>query len=145
MIRDVGREDLETMRQTRNLYYKLGIFHQHQTILREEQDQWYENEKNPGVIITDVNGNWSYGKIYESGEVSFYGGKPKEWNHMHLMELLKHFPKDRYWGEAFAYNPYIDFWLEAGFKIVNVIRKRKFWEGRDWDSYMLEYQNEDLP
>ena len=83
MIREVNEGDLEDMRQARNKWYQLGIFRQSKEITKDEQQFWYKTTDNPGWIINDR----AYGKIYDNGEIAFYGYDV--WEVEDLIELIE--------------------------------------------------------
>jgi len=132
MIRPVVLEDMGNLRRYRNKWYRLGIFRQDRDITIDEQFKWFKNEPNLGVIINES----AYGKLYESGEISFYGFD--EWKIEDLKELMGE--SCYLHGECYLNNPYLTLWLDVGFKVIGHKKNRKYWFPRMWDSLILEYK-----
>ena len=134
MLREVEYSDLDQLRKIRNKWRQLDIFRQNHDILEDEQARWFENTDNAGFII---NGR-AYGKIYNDGEVSFYGFD--EWLLEDLEELIDygHSKSPVLYGECYQFNQFLHLWVEAGFMMRKVIRNRRYYNGRIWDSILLE-------
>lgn len=137
-IRKVNKDDLNQLRLIRNKWQGIGIFRQAHLITPDEQLDWYKkNKDNVGYII---NGR-AYGKIYDDGEVAFYGFD--EWIIEDLYEMLKISKSPIFYGECYLLNPFlVPFWLRAGFKVKEGLVNRKCWQGKMWDSLLLEMDND---
>jgi hypothetical protein len=133
MLRPVVFDDLENLRQVRNKWYKLDIFRQSKEITKQEQLDWYKNNQNAGHIINER----AYGKIYSTGEVSFYGFG--DWLPQDLQLLLESTTHNSLHGECYQFNPFLTFWLEAQFKVVGYKKKARYHNGRVWDSLLLRW------
>jgi len=134
MIKDVTHNDIENMRVCRNKWQRLGIFRQAVDITADQQQEWFDTTLNKGFII---NGR-AWGKVYSSGEVSFYGFDT--WLVNDIKEIIKNSKQSVLHGECYLNNPFLGLWLDAGFKVVNYKSNRKCYQGRMWDGLELEYQ-----
>lgn len=133
MIRPVEHEDMHMLRQIRNKWQPLGIFRQNYIIKPSEQEKWFDQEKNPGFIINER----AYGKIYKDNEIAFYGFD--EWKHEDLLFFMNKMNKEMYYGECYLNNPFLTWWLDAGFKVRGNLKNRKCYNGRMYDSLLLEW------
>lgn len=136
MIRPVEAVDLNQLRLIRNKWQKLGLFRQAHDLTMEEQMDWFEDNDNPGFIINER----SYGKVYPDNEIAFYGFD--EWVQDDLKEFMEFSGKRLYYGEAYQNNCFLTWWIDAGFKVVGTLKNRKVWEGKMYDSLLLEWHDE---
>jgi len=159
-LRAIEKEDLEKLRDWRNLQEFRKNFREHKELNLQNQEDWFKKTYNNnsdfmfGIIDLETNEligacgllytNW----IIRSADFSFYIGKNKVYLDEKFafdaaLSLIKYGFHDlnlnKIWMELYEFdNKKLEFFDKYfGFKIDGKLRQNAFYQGRYFDSYII--------
>ncbi len=163
MLRGLESQDIEQLRQWRNLPSLRRYFREYREITKEMQQEWFSNvttkstefhftindKKKQKIIghcaLSYV--NW----VSRTAEFAIYIGdmeyRGKGFGSDALRQLCRYgfeyLNLNRIWCEVYSNNASLDMYRHIGFKDEGMLRENYYSEGKYWDSHILSMLKRD--